>query len=90
MHGRPGFQELLLKLSEAWSTKSNEIIDGSKDAIRELIASVEKQSASTDDDPALPPSTSIDTCFDYLANDFDDDNGGFGTHPKFPQPGSCD
>ncbi len=86
-YGRPGFKEILLKLNEAWSTKSNEIIDGSKDAIEILIKSMEKQAASAENDPDLPVNTSIQTCFAYFANDFDDVNGGFGTRPKFPQPG---
>lgn len=46
-----------------------------------------KQSMSSENDPDLPVNTSIQTCFAYFANDFDDDNGGFGTRPKFPQPG---
>jgi uncharacterized protein YyaL (SSP411 family) len=86
-YGRPGFKEILLKLKEVWSTKSNEIIDGSKDAIEKLSTAMEKQAAITENDPDLPVDTSIQTCFAYFANDYDDDNGGFGTRPKFPQPG---
>ncbi|CAF0807742.1 unnamed protein product [Rotaria sp. Silwood1] len=85
-YGSPGFKEILLNLNKAWSTKSNEIIDGSKDAIQQLTKAAEKQAASTENNPDLPANTSIQTCFAYFANDFDDDNGGFGTHPKFPQP----
>jgi len=48
---------------------------------------MEKQTISAENDPDLPENTSIQTCFAYFANDFDDDNGGFGTRPKFPQPG---
>ena len=76
-----------MKLSEAWSTKSNEIIDGSKDAIQVLTTTMDKQTASAGNDPDLPVQTSIQACFAYFANDFDDDNGGFGARPKFPQPG---
>ncbi|CAF2398864.1 unnamed protein product [Rotaria sp. Silwood2] len=85
-YGRPGFKEILLNLNKAWSTKSNEIIDGSKDAIQQLTKAIETQAASTENDPNLPLNSSIQTCFAYFANDFDDNNGGFGTHPKFPQP----
>jgi uncharacterized protein YyaL (SSP411 family) len=86
-YGRPGFKEILLKLNESWSTKSSDIIDGSKDAIERLTNAMEKQTISAENDPDLPENTSIQTCFAYFANDFDDNNGGFGTHPKFPQPG---
>ncbi|CAM4801954.1 unnamed protein product [Rotaria magnacalcarata] len=85
-YNRPGFKEILLNLNEAWSTKSNDIIDKSKDAIEKLTKAIEKQAASIETDPDLPSNTSVQTCFAYFANDFDDDNGGFGTHPKFPQP----
>jgi uncharacterized protein YyaL (SSP411 family) len=86
-YGRPGFKEILLKLNEAWSTKSNEIMDGSKDAMQILTTTMDKQTISAENDPDLPVNTSMQTCFAYFANDFDDDNGGFGTRPKFPQPG---
>jgi hypothetical protein len=48
---------------------------------------MDKQTVSAENDPNLPVNTSIQTCFAYFANDYDDDNGGFGTRPKFPQPG---
>lgn len=76
-----------MSLKESWSTKSHEIVTGSKDAIQQLTKAIEKQTASAANDLGLPSNTSIDTCFAYFANDFDDDNGGFGTSPKFPQPG---
>ncbi|CAF1030123.1 unnamed protein product [Adineta ricciae] len=66
-YGRPGFKEILLKLNEAWRTKSKDIIDGKNNS--DVITN-----------------TSVQTCFAYFANDFDDDHGGFGTSPKFPQP----
>lgn len=88
MYGRPGFKEILLKLNEAWRTKSHEIIDGSKDAMKDIVTSIDRQRTNTDQQFDLPSKTSIQTCFAYFANDFDDENGGFGTQPKFPQPGS--
>jgi uncharacterized protein YyaL (SSP411 family) len=48
---------------------------------------MDKETVGAENDPDLPVNTSIQTCFAYFANDFDDDNGGFGTRPKFPQPG---
>ncbi|UJR36689.1 hypothetical protein I4U23_029406 [Adineta vaga] len=85
-YGRPGFKEILLKLNEAWRTKSNDIIDGSKDAVQQLTTAMEKQSVSTENTSDGITNKSIQTCFAYFANDFDDDHGGFGTSPKFPQP----
>lgn len=74
-------------MNEAWSNRAHEIIDGSKDAIQILVNSMDKRAVSTPNSPDLPADTSVQTCFAYFANDFDDDNGGFGTRPKFPQPG---
>jgi len=45
---------------------------------------MDRQAAGSEGDLT---NTSIQICFAYFANDFDDDNGGFGKHPKFPQPG---
>lgn len=86
-YGSTGFKELLSSLKQAWLTQSNDIINGSKDAIEKLTKALEKQAATAENDPDLPSNTSLQTCFAYFANDFDDDNGGFGTRPKFPQPG---
>lgn len=88
MYGRPGFKEILLKINEAWRTKSHEIVDGSKDAIKDIVAGMDRQRTSAAGQADSPTTASIQTCYAYFANDFDDDNGGFGTHPKFPQPGS--
>ena len=85
-YGQPGFREILLQLNEAWSTKSSDIINGSKDAMEKLSTALNKHSLSHENNPDLPINTSAQTCFAYFANDFDDDNGGFGTKPKFPQP----
>jgi uncharacterized protein YyaL (SSP411 family) len=48
---------------------------------------MDRQAASSEGDQDLLTNASIQICFAYFANDFDDDNGGFGKHPKFPQPG---
>lgn len=85
-YGRPGFKQILIQLNQAWSTKSSDIINGSKDAIEKLSTAMNKNSSSQENNPDMPNHTSAQTCFAYFANDFDDDNGGFGTRPKFPQP----
>jgi uncharacterized protein len=85
--GRPGFKEILIKLNEAWRAKSHEIIDGSKDAINDLHTSMERQVAAGSTSTSLLSTNSIETCYAYFVNDFDEENGGFGNRPKFPQPG---
>ena len=35
----------------------------------------------------LPPSSCIDEAVQVFIKRFDTQNGGFGNHPKFPQPG---
>lgn len=89
-YGRPGFKEILLQLHQVWTTKSSDIISGSKDTIDQLNSAVEKQAASADSAADVISKTSVQTCFAYFANDFDDDQGGFGSSPKFPQPGRFD
>ncbi|CAF4338289.1 unnamed protein product, partial [Adineta steineri] len=55
-------------------------------SIEQLATIMDKRATTVENNSDLLTNTSIETCFAYFANDFDDDNGGFGTRPKFPQP----
>ncbi len=78
--GLPGLMDILVRVAEAWRSKS-----------QELLASAEKISAA----PALIDRASqkcrlapdiLDRAFEQLSGQFDGDNGGFGRAPKFPTP----
>ena len=77
--GRLGLHKLLQSLTEAWSTKRDELVQMSS----RLIAALQQSSA-----PATAANLTADTLqkgFSGLQQLFDAQDGGFGRAPKFPQ-----
>jgi uncharacterized protein YyaL (SSP411 family) len=80
MYGRPGFDRLLLTITEAWKNKRAELVD-SAGRISKILAGISEQ--------ARPETLSTDILKNgksHLENIFDRSYGGFGSAPKFPQP----
>jgi uncharacterized protein YyaL (SSP411 family) len=78
-HGLPAFQQVLLAVSEAWETRSDEVRQSSAN-LAEHIRSGSLLAASSD------PLTSrlLDDAQESLRAVFDPTWGGFGRAPKFP------
>jgi uncharacterized protein YyaL (SSP411 family) len=79
-YGRIGFERLLLAIADAWENRRPELLDsGAKisDFLAGQAGPSEKQKLSI---------TMLENAFDYFRSTFDAANGGFGPHPKFPQP----
>ena len=80
-HGLPSFPQVLDGIAEAWSERRDEVVtQGAK--IAEHIARVGLLSASKE--PLTDEITRA--AFSRLQHAFDDERGGFGGAPKFPQP----
>ena len=80
-HGLPSFPQVLGGIAEAWTERRAEVVtQGAK--IAEHIARVGLLSAS--DGPLTDEITRA--AFSRLRSAFDDERGGFGGAPKFPQP----
>jgi uncharacterized protein YyaL (SSP411 family) len=80
-HGLPSFQQVLGGITEAWHERREELVtQGAK--IAEHIARVGLLSASNE--PLTDGITR--SAFSRLQQAFDDERGGFGGAPKFPQP----
>ncbi len=80
-HGLPSFPQVLGGIAEAWTERRDEVVtQGAK--IAEHIARVGLLSAS--DGPLTDEITRA--AFSRLRSAFDDERGGFGGAPKFPQP----
>lgn len=80
MHGRPAFPQLLLAMSNAWTTQRAGVIEQAAQ-VAETVA--EHAGAS-------PPhcnigSQQVTDAVSQLLRSFDRINGGFGSAPKFPQ-----
>jgi len=80
-HGRPAFVQVVDALAEAWRSRRGEVLEQT-----ERLAS-----ATASHLAHLPPSREIgrgtlDAAVDALMRIHDEDDGGFGGAPRFPQP----
>jgi uncharacterized protein YyaL (SSP411 family) len=80
LYGRPGFDRVLLSISDAWKNRRQELVESSN-KISEVLANL----AGPTEKEALSPDM-LKAGFDYFTATFDTINGGFGPAPKFPQP----
>jgi uncharacterized protein YyaL (SSP411 family) len=80
-HGLPGFPKVLRAAANAYRDRRGDI----EQAANELLAAVSKNAERT---RAIEPLTAdiLEKAGLALKQDFDPQNGGFGTAPKFPQP----
>jgi len=79
--GRPSWPTVLTRLSEAWTTQRQDILDqaaGATTAVRDAIAEATA--------PARIDTAQIGMALSTLVQIFDETSGGFGRAPKFPQP----
>ncbi len=83
-HQLPGFADLLLRIAETFETKRDELNDqGSR--ISEVLNQLNEP--GSDGSPA-PGMEHLKAAHQTLAAQYDPAEGGFGTQPKFPMPGT--
>ena len=80
-HGISGFPKILQSVAEAYSKSSSEINQHSE----KLTEHVSKMMNGPKQISPILEST-LKIAFDSFYSEFDHEFGGFGTHPKFPQP----
>ena len=78
--GRAGLTQLVPQLAKVWREQRDEVIE-SADQITEELAKQTSTGKGDDMDGQF-----INTAALQLNQRFDEDNGGFGTAPKFPSP----
>jgi uncharacterized protein YyaL (SSP411 family) len=78
--GIPGLMDILVRVAEAWRSKSQELL-----ASAEKISLAPAQDDRTSRKHRMAPDI-LDSAFEQLSGQFDEDNGGFGRAPKFPTP----
>ncbi len=82
-YGMPSFSQVLTAVAQAWQERREELMQGSRrlaQALREQMST-----ASASPGAALEPET-LHAAFRVLAQQFDEQEGGWGDAPKFPQP----
>ena len=80
-HGIPGFPKLLKSVADAYINSRPEI-DKHSEKLTEHVA---KMMNNTGQINTISEST-LKVAFDSFYSEFDHEFGGFGAHPKFPQP----
>ncbi len=80
-YGMPGFQKVLLAVSEAFQNRRAEIEQQGKAIVEEIDRRLDQQMP-----PGLITDDILDEAFSALHKGFDARYGGFGDAPKFPQP----
>jgi len=80
-HGMPAFGDLLRAVDDAWRNRRDQLLEHAA----ELTESISRAALLADPDAALPGTEVLDTAYRLLREQHDDDWGGFGGPPKFPQ-----
>ncbi|MBF0329884.1 MAG: thioredoxin domain-containing protein [Nitrospirae bacterium] len=78
--GRIGMLELVPRIKEAWQKNHDNVLT----IAAQITGKLNKEAAFPSD--TGPAETLLNTTFDELAGQFDEQNGGFGGAPKFPTP----
>jgi uncharacterized protein YyaL (SSP411 family) len=82
MHGRPGFKKVLMAVSEFYKTKKDEI-SRYTEAILKSLKPEPQGTASINESLVV-------NAVKNILKEFDPQNGGFGTAPKFPMTGTIE
>ena len=77
--GRPGFQTILQRVSDAWATQREEIVADARQFVERLDARDRPQEAAALDAKLLGLAVT------RFEGNHDPENGGFGFAPKFPR-----
>lgn len=80
-YGRPGFMTLLSRLAELWTVQPDKVILQSEHITEHLKTQLESSAAAS-----VLPDQLLDTAIAQLRQNYDEQNGGFGSTPKFPAP----
>lgn len=82
-YGRLGFFQLISRISELWAARKEELLKQASDYVDTLSL----DSAGRDETSSDLNWEAMDTCYEQLSKEFDEELGGFGSAPKFPMPG---
>ncbi|MGH3917736.1 MAG: thioredoxin domain-containing protein [Pseudonocardiaceae bacterium] len=77
-HGLPGFPQMLVAGSQAWSNRGDQVREAAKRVVGQLSERATPLAESAVDDQVLAAAV------DKLAGEFDHQHAGFGGAPKFP------
>ncbi len=76
---RIGMRELIPKIKELWETRKNDLLISADDMLDRIKQS--RQASSSDLETDI-----LDSTYEMLEQNYDEEYGGFGSSPKFPVP----
>ena len=80
-HGMPGFPRVLTALADAWRSRRAEVVQSGRE-IAESLSQTDRLRRST----TLLGDEVLVSAYQGIASQFDEEWGGLGGAPKFPQP----
>ena len=80
--GRPSFRTILARITDGWKSDRDGIVKHGDEVARQLS----EASASVASNADKPGRSSLYGGLNQLVKRFDEEHGGFGSAPKFPQP----
>ena len=81
--GRPGFATILQNIASNWQNSQDKIMQQGTLILDALMKSMSDKKLKQ----VLAGQSCIEQCFSQLRDAYDEELGGFGKQPKFPQPG---
>ncbi|CAI6361515.1 unnamed protein product [Macrosiphum euphorbiae] len=87
-YGRPGFKTILLHMAKRWKSDSKSMLENSSKMMKILndTTAFDIQLGTELSNIMKPNPKTWITCYSQLQRIYDDEWGGFGMPPKFPQP----
>ncbi len=92
--GLPSFTTVLAAVADAWGTQRGDVLAQAEELTGAVVARTTLRRSGTGRDgtdvprqASAPPGTLLRSAVEALSRSFDPEHGGFGTAPKFPQPG---
>jgi uncharacterized protein YyaL (SSP411 family) len=79
--GMPGFPRVLKAVSDAYRSRRSEVLLGTQTLLQQM-----RQLAQISQGVEPLTTEALSLAYHGLSSSFDDQHGGFGTEPKFPQP----
>ncbi len=80
-YGQPGFATVLKKIADAWQNDRQRVVEQGN----QIMAALQEHTSFASRDTPLDPKI-FDGAYEQLAQNFDAEQGGFGSAPKFPRP----
>ncbi len=84
-YGMPGFRRVLQSVAAAYRDRRDQVDEQAQSLLDSLNRAAVMESQTSDLSTDI-----LDESVDHLEQGFDEENGGFGGQPKFPQPMNLD